>query len=337
MTRRTGFLCGAICAMILSLLANLSIGPTIIPWQDMPGMLLHFDEDDYQHFILLYQRLPRALISVYVGALMACGGVILQGLTRNPLASPATLGINAGATMFVIAGAYSFDFGIKTQGAAALVGGVAGFLGCVLIARLAGRERDPRGMMLILSGALSSMLFLGIANAFLLSDPVRRLEFLGWVTGNINHVYADRLYHFWWIGVLALIVFTLLARPLTLITLGAEKAASSGVNVPLVTALALTAVMFGASSSVAICGPIGFVGLVVPHIVRPFVGTGFTVSLPACAATGATVCLLSDLLARQAFAPYVLHTGLIMNLIGGVMFALTVKRFYLSAGSGRET
>lgn len=96
---------------------------------------------------------------------------MLQGLARNPLASPSTLGLNAGATLFVVAGALVFDLSPEVQGLAALAGAGFGFGGCFLVARLAGRANDPRGLSLILSGALVSMLLIGITNALLCQTP----------------------------------------------------------------------------------------------------------------------------------------------------------------------
>jgi iron complex transport system permease protein len=181
------------------------------------------------------------------------------------------------------------------------------------------------------------MLFTGMANALLLSDPARRAEFLSWVIGTINHAYIDRLALFWWIGAGAIVAMLLLARPLTLILFGAEKAASTGVNVPLVSRSATLAAVLGSGSVVAICGPIGFVGLIVPHMVRPFVGNNLMFALPASLVTGAIVCLLADVLAREALHPYVLSTGLVTDLIGGIVFVVIVKRFYLSPSHREAT
>lgn len=330
MHRRSLFFIMAALLTVAAFWANMSIGANHIPAGEMVAAVMHFDAESYDQTIVLYQRLPRALIALYVGASMAASGAVLQGLVRNPLASPSTLGVNSGAAMFVVGGAFVFDLGVDAQGWAALLGGLFGFAICSAIPRFAGRNSDPRGLTLILSGALVSMLCVGMTNAFLLSDPSKRNDFLSWVTGNINHVYADRLYAFWWIGAAMLIVLMVLARPLTLMLLGDEKAASAGVNVKLVSKLALGASVLASGSAVAICGPIGFVGLVVPHIVRPLVGTHFSFVLPACCLVGACVCLLADLLAREAFQPYVLHTGLLMDLLGGVFFVCIVKRFYLS-------
>ncbi len=324
------FFIGLIIALIITFGIELSIGATIIPLASVADALFNFDPENYDHFVVLYQRVPRALIAIYAGALMACSGIVLQGLTHNPLASPSTLGINAGAMLFVLAGAYFLDLGTAAQGTAALVGGAVGFACAFLMAKAVGFANDPRGLTLILSGSLISMLLFGIANAILLTDPTRRGDFLSWALGNINHVYIDRLYDFWWMGIAGVFVLFYLARPLTLITLGADKAVSTGVNVKWVVWLALIAVTIAASSAVAVCGPIGFVGLIVPHIVRPFTGSKFTFSLPGAALLGATICLLADFIARQLFAPYVLHTGLVMDLIGGIVFILIVRHFYLS-------
>ncbi|WP_448956205.1 FecCD family ABC transporter permease [Labrys neptuniae] len=335
MSHRPLLLTGALLAFLPILLANLSVGTEAIALGDVIGAIARFSPESYDDYVVIFQRLPRALIAIYAGAAMACSGLVLQGLTRNPLASPSTLGINAGATGFVISGAYLFDLGLEAQGLAALIGALTGFLASMLVARLAGLSHDPRGLALILAGALISMFFIGLANAFLLSDPARRMDFLGWVSGNINHVYANRLWRFWWIGLVALGLLQALARPLTLIALGEGKAASVGVDVTLVSRLALTATALAAGSAVAICGPIGFIGLVVPHLVRPFFGVGLGLGLPACAITGAALCLLADLAARQLFQPYVLNTGVLMDLLGGIVFALIVKRFYLTAARSR--
>ena len=321
----------AVALLLAAILAvNLLVMTGDMPLAEIAATLWRGEADTYEQSVLLYQQIPRLLIAIYVGATTAVSGCVLQGLVRNPLASPSTLGLNAGATLFVVAGALVFDFSPEVQGLAALVGAGLGFGACFLVARLAGRSNDPRGLSLILAGALVSMLLIGVTNALLLSNPTRRSEFLSWVGGNINHVYAARLIDFWWIGAIALAILLLVARPLTLVLLGAEKAASAGVNVTSISRVALFATMLASGSAVAICGPIGFVGLIVPHMIRPLVGVNFTLALPASALVGAGLCVLADLGAQTLFAPYVVNTGLFMDLLGGLVFIVIVKRFYLS-------
>lgn len=335
MSRRGYFIGAAALVLALSFFACLSIGASLIAWPEVFAALYDFNEENFQHSIIVLQRLPRALIAMYTGAVMACCGLVLQGLIRNPLASPATFAINAGAALFVVAGIYFFDLTMMQQGLAALVGAGCGFALTIAVSRMAAGHNDPRSLGLILSGALVAMLLSGIAQAILLSDPSRRSDLLGWVTGNINHVYADRLLSFGWLGAVALAALLALARPLTLLSLGQEKAASAGVESSRVATTALIAVTLAAGSAVAVCGPISFVGLVAPHIVKPFAGAQFGPALIASALTGATICLIADLAARFVFAPFILHTAVILDLVGGIVFVAIVRRFYSQPKGGR--
>lgn len=333
MTSKWVLFSGAAVALIIAFFANIIFGAHSVSPSIVFDAAFNFDVQNYDHHIVLSQRLPRALIAIYVGAVMACGGAVLQGLLRNPLASPALLGINAGATFFVIAAAFFFGASLIWQGILAIIGGLVGFLLSLAVARMAGFAHR---LAIILAGAVVSMFFMGLSNALLLSDPMKRSDFLNWITGNINHVYFERLEMFWLSGLMALGVLFFLARPLTLITLGEDKAASVGVNVSRVSFVAILAVALSSSTAVAVCGPVGFVGLITPHIARPLIGSSFTKLLPACALVGATTCLIADLMARVLFAPYVLHTGVMMDLIGGIAFIMIVKRFYLQPERARS-
>lgn len=165
--------------------------------------------------------------------------------------------------------------------------------------------------------------------ALLLADPERRAEYLRWLAGNINNYHADRLALFWPFGLASMVVLMALARPLTLIGLGRERTETMGVATRPVMRLALSAVVLGASSATAICGPVGFVGLVVPHLVRPYTGAHLGRLLPVSAMVGAALLLLSDVLVRRAFMPFTLHTSVLLELVGGVCFGVLVYRVYL--------
>lgn len=323
----------ALILLLLAAAASLSLGATAIPPREVLRALVAFDPGILDHFVVLSQRLPRALIAVYAGAVMASCGAAMQGVTGNPLASPSTLGVSAGAMLGMLVSVYLFDAGLWVQGLAALAGGFGGFALTLMVARLTGLGPDPRGLPLILSGALTAMLLAGLSGALLLTDPARRAEYLGWLSGNINHFYADRLAAFWPLGVASMLGLLALARPLTLIGLGTERAAAMGVRVQPVSRAVLVAVVLGAGSATAICGPIGFVGLVVPHLVRPFTGAHFARLLPVAALVGAALCLIADVLARRAFAPFTLHTGVLLELVGGICFGALVYRLYLRPGS----
>jgi len=319
----------ALLVLILAFAVSLSVGQVILGPGALWQALAAPDPDDLDQFILATQRLPRALMAVQAGAAMAVAGAVLQGLTHNPLASPATLGVNAGAALALVVAALLLGLDPRVQGWAALAGAGLGYVLTRAVTRAVGLAGDPRGLGLILSGALVTMLLGGIAQALLLADPVRRSEFLGWLSGAINHAQAARFADMWWITLAALVLLWLMARPLNLVMLGADKAASAGVAAQKVSALALLAAAMAAGSAVAVSGPIAFLGLVVPHLARTLAGADLRRLLPLSAILGATLCLVADLIARRAFLPYVAHTGLVLEFLGGLVFIYIVYRRYL--------
>lgn len=319
----------ALAVLVALSLVALIVGAVSVSPSQAIAAVLRPDPGDYGQVLVATQRLPRLLMAVHAGACLSVAGLVMQGLTRNPLAAPTTLGVNAGAMLAVLIAVFGMGLGLMAQGIAALIGGAGGFVASLAVARLSGLAQDRRGLALILAGTLVSMLCLGLAQAMLLSDPTRRTDFLAWASGNINHVYTARLVAFWWIGAAAVLVLAALSRPLTLMLLGVDKAASAGVNVRRCEALALAAAVLAAASAVAVCGPVGFVGLVVPHLVRPFTGAAYARALPVAAVTGAGACVLADIAARSLFAPNVVSTGLMLDLFGGLAFALIVRRHYL--------
>ena len=329
MSRRLFFIIAPLALLSLFFL-SLVAGPVTTSVAEVYAAFTQSEPQNYTQAVILYQRLPRALIALYVGAVMACSGLVFQALLRNPLGSSSSLGINAGAVLFTVASAVLLNFGLALQGVSALAGGVSGFLSSRVIARLAGSRDISPGLLLILAGSLISMLYLGIANAILLAHPDVRSEYLGWLSGTVNNAYIDRLRSFWWFGLFSLALLFWLARALTLMLLGNEKALSMGINTKRVSCLALAAAIVAASSGVAICGPIGFVGLMVPHAVRPLVGQHFLLALPACILLGAFVCLAATLGAQTLFQPYIVHTGVLLDLLGGMFFIWVIKTHYLS-------
>lgn len=325
---------GLTCSVVLIvfftlLLVNLSTSALSISPHVVWDSLVQFDQNNLEHFVITTQLMPRALIAMYVGAVMAVCGAVMQSITRNPLASPATLGVSAGAVLMTLVGIYFFEASTLAQGVLALLGGGIGFLLTLNIAKSVRFGEDEYGLPLILSGALSSMLLLSLCSAILLTDAEKRADYLSWMAGNINHYYAPRLALFWPLGLTGICALMLLSRPLTLISIGVERATALGVSVKRVSSIAVFAVVIAASSAVAICGPVSFVGLVTPHLIRPLTGIHLAKALPLNALTGAGLCLLADTLARVAFAPYVLHTGVLLDLLGGLAFAVIVYHFFL--------
>lgn len=295
--------------------------------------LFYGQDDSYAQAILLYQRIPRMLVALYAGAMLAVSGLALQVLVRNPLASPGSLGVSAAATCFGVVAGVLFDASPFVQGMAALAGAGAGILCLLMVALYAGRGMKS-GAVLILSGAFVSMLFTGITRAVLLQYPDRRLEFMNWSMGSVNPAYVDRLAAFWWIGVLSVLLLLMLGRPLAAMMMGDEKAASVGVDTRVVRLAGMVAALACGGSAVVVSGPLGFVGLVVPHMVRPVAGNRLAGGFVLAAVTGAALCVSGDWVAQTVFRPYTVNTGVVLDMVGGVAFMIMVRHFYMKSRRG---
>ncbi|MEM8775619.1 MAG: iron ABC transporter permease [Pseudomonadota bacterium] len=314
---------------------SLNYGAAPVSTEKIFAAVFQTDANDFEHFVIKEQRLPRILIAGFVGAMMAAGGAVLQTILANPLASPALLGITSGTTLFVVVFGFGLALPTTLHAPIAAAGGLFGFLSCLLVARFAAYGPDPRHLTLILSGAIVSIFYSAITQAILLSNAGLRHAALSWTSGNINHFYIDRLHVLWPIGLLCLVILLILSRPIMLVSISDEKASSAGVSADKLKFVSFALVVVGCSSAVAVCGPIAFIGLVVPHVVRPFVGAHLGRLLPVSIIVGSTFCVAADLVARFVFAPLVVNTSVILNLVGGLFFILLVRRFYLVEGGRR--
>lgn len=316
--------------LILMAIINMGIGSQwSAPW-DVVDAFLNFDSESFQDFVIVYQRLPRTLIAIFVGAAMAMGGDVLQGISRNPLASPSLLGITSGAVFFVVFFGFYMGIPLVYHGYVAFLGGWFGFLACYFVAKMAGMDDDPRGLTLILAGAVVSALLGAIANALVLADQGLWALLRNWISGDINHAYIERLNAMWPFAIGCMMVLYGISRPLTLIVLGKETAQAVGVSVKRYSMIAIFCVLGASTTAVSIIGPIGFIGLVVPHMVRPFAGSQFKYSLAMNACIGGVVGCIVDAIARTAMLPIVLHSAVVMEFFGGLVFVFMVRRFYVS-------
>lgn len=322
-------------ALIFSSVFSLTLGASGISLADIWAALTAFDDQSYDHFIIRHQRLPQITIAAVVGGALATSGAVLQGLMNNPLASPSLLGIASGATLFTVIFGFAIGIPLIWQGPIAFAGGLFGLASAIGLARLASGGKDPRGLTLILAGALVSMLYAALAQAVLLADATLRQATLGWVTGNINFAYADRLMLMAPLALAAVLGLWVFARPATLLTLGVDTAAAAGLEARRLWWLIIGLATLASSAAVTICGPVGFVGLVVPHILRPFAGADLRRAIPANMLFGAAFVILADVVARTAFAPRIANTGVVMDLLGGLVFIWLVRRVYLRpSGAG---
>jgi iron complex transport system permease protein len=279
--------------------------------------------DNVDAQIFFVARLPRVLAAALVGAALALAGVVFQALLRNPLASPDTLGVSAGAALGAVL-AITFDADFSMLGVTAVpLASFAGSIGALVIVYglSAARRRGTSTLVLLLAGVTLTSLFSAIS-AFVryLADFTETLRTVRWLMGSLDvGAFAP-------IGVatvplgIAIVGFAMLPRILDLFSMGVDSAAARGVDVVRAERVALVSASLATGSAVALAGPIGFVGIVVPHLVRMLVGADHRVVLPASALFGASFLIACDLIARVAFAPAELPVGIVTALIGGPFF-----------------
>ncbi|WP_437614932.1 FecCD family ABC transporter permease [Erwinia sp. V71] len=319
----------AVALLLVLALLHLSVGVRPVTSQELFSALLSYDGSNYSHMVIVKQRLSRLVVAVSVGAMLAAAGYTLQKVLHNPLVSPSTLGINSGASAFAVGGIYLFGFSGSHLFWPALLGALCALLVSVLAAELLGR--GSRSLFnLALGGTLSASLFSSVT-AFILSlDPDAFGGLLGWLVGDIGIFDYQNLQRFWLPIVLATAVLLLLSRPLDVMALGNDQAAALGVDTRWIIALVLAAAVALPVMAVTVVGPIGFVGLIVPHIARLFAGESGLRPLLLAMLLGSALVTGADILARLLLAPRLLNVGTLMALVGGIGFLaitlLTLQR-----------
>ena len=319
-----------VCAMALCTLSGYAA--SMIGWSnfslsvnDLTSYWFAFDEGNMLHQILATLRAPRTYAGLLIGASLAVSGVLMQGLTRNPLASPSILGINAGAACFMALASIGVPFFsqlnpiINAVLGALLSGGAVMLLGGFFSAR-------SHPLRLVLAGIAISALLIGLTRASVILADDMAYSVLHWLTGSLSAVDSEQLQQLWPFATLGLVLAMGLARNLNLLALGDEVAVGLGGNIRLTRFISGLAVVLLAGTSVAIAGPIGFVGLLVPHLVRPIVGHNYHILIPVSALCGAALVTWSDALSRAIAFPAETPVGVITALLGTPCFIAIAMR-----------
>ena len=279
------------------------------------------DNVDAQVFFIA--RLPRVVAAAIVGAGLAMSGVVFQALLRNPLASPDTLGVSAGATLgAMLALSAHADFTLLGVSVVPLTSfaGAVGSLAIVFALSLA-RRRGTSTTVLLLGGIAIAAL-LNAVGRFIqyLSDVTDTFRTVQWLMGSLDvGSYAPILASLVPFG-LACVGFATLPRVLDLLSLGEDAAEARGVDVVRAERVALVSASLSTGAAVSLGGPVLFVGIIVPHMVRLLVGADHRLVLPASALFGAAFLVVCDLVARTVVAPVELPVGIITAIIGGPFF-----------------
>ena len=297
---------------------SLQMGVIAIPWR---ALLSDWQSGREYHYVLTAYRLPRLLLALLVGAALAVAGVLVQGIVRNPLASPDILGVNHAASLASVGALLLLpSLPVISLPLLAFAGGMAG----LILLRILANTSQP--MKLALTGVALSACWASLTDYLMLSRPQDVNSALLWLTGSL----WGRDWSFVKIAAPLLILFLPLSlrfcRDLDLLALGDARATTLGVSVPRIRLQALLLAVAMTSTGVAVCGPISFIGLVVPHMVRSITGGRHRWLLPVSAMTGALLLVVADLLARIIHPPLELPAGVLTAIIGAPWFVWLLVR-----------
>ena len=279
--------------------------------------------DNIDAQIFFVARLPRVLAAALVGSALALSGVVFQALLRNPLASPDTLGVSAGAALgAMMAITFSLDFSLLGISAVPLAS-FAGSMGALAIVYglSTARRRGTSAVVLLLGGVtVHALLSAVIAFVQYLADFTQTFRNVRWLMGSLDVASYAPIAAALLPLTIAWAGFATLPRVLDLISVGSESAAARGVNVERTERIALISASLATGAAVSLAGPVSFVGIIVPHLVRLIVGADHRLVLPASALFGGAFLIGCDLVARTIIAPLELPVGIVTAIIGGPVF-----------------
>ncbi|SFF17152.1 iron complex transport system permease protein [Paenibacillus algorifonticola] len=321
--RLTGIVLG-IVFVIFGLAASIAVGKSMVPLHTVIDAFTSFD-GSREHLIIRTVRVPRALMAMMVGASLGMAGSIMQAISRNPLAGPEMLGSNYGAALLLVISMFVFGFtsSLIHMWAALLGAGLA----CLVVFMLGSLGRGGlTSIKLILAGATINMLLASMVQGILIFSEESLDEMRFWMAGSLTGGSMEmfvRVLPYMLVGMAGALV---LSRQINLLSLGDEVAQGLGLKIGLMKTAALFIVMCLMGGSVAIAGPIGFIGLAVPHIVRFMVGLDYRWIIPYSALLGAGLLLLADIAARFIFPYQELPAGVVTAMAGAPFLIYLAQR-----------
>lgn len=309
----------------LVVLLSLAYGARPMPLSEAWYAFADFDPDSQNHLIIRSLRLPRTLIGLCVGAALGLAGAVMQGVTRNPLADPGILGVNAGAAVGVVLAIYLFDIG---SAAGWMAFAMAGALGASLLVYTLGSQ--GRGgatpVKLALAGAATSAMLGAVTSAIVLLDIDTLDQFRFWSVGSLTGRDLALLGAIGPFLAAGGVVALGMGRTLNALSLGEDVATSLGQKVGLARATGALAVVLLVGGAVSLAGPIGFVGLVIPHVARVITGPDYRWILAYCLVLSPVLLLGSDIIGRLVVRPGELQVGIVTAVVGAPFFIALVRR-----------
>ncbi len=323
-TRATGLLLGLIGVLVITIL-SLRIGSLPVSNQDAWGAIFNFNPDSYEQTVVRSLRVPRTAVGLAIGASLAVAGAVMQGVTRNPLADPFILGVSSGASFALVTAIYYFQLTQATQYVWFAFAGALAASSLVFLIGSTGRD-GPTPVKLALAGVVVSAALSAWTSALLLLDEETFDIVRFWLAGSV--INRDMNTFFLMLPFLlgAAGGCVLLGHQLNVLSLGEETAQSLGMRTGRTRLICSVLVVVITGAAVAIAGPIGFVGLAVPHMVRTFVGADYRWILPASFIYGAIFLVAADIVGRIVTRPAELEVGIVTALVGAPVMVFLARQ-----------
>ena len=317
-----GFAFAGIFAVAMLLLIDILIGMSDIGIKEIIDSIINYSGSK-QDLIIRTVRLPRVLLCILIGASMAISGLIMQNLTRNPLASPQILGINSGATLSVVVIMVFFPLlGYKAKILGAFLG--AGVIG--LFVHVIGTVKNLSPLKITLVGISIQLFLSSITKSIMLFNESKTSDLVFWMIGGVHHAQFIHIMAILPWFILSIILTILISNSMDTLKMGDSVAISLGENVTLTKTVATIVVILLSSSSVAIAGPISFIGLITPHIISKLGGRNFRQNFILCGIYGANLLLLSDIISKILKYPYESPVGIVTSFIGAVFYIFLANK-----------
>lgn len=308
--------------LAIGFLSSLKWGQAHITWHAL-WEALTWEGKDKAHLYIQTLRLPRTLTALLVGVQLALAGLLTQLITRNPLASPHLLGIHAGASLAVVVALIAFSgFSLAYS---VLFGFIGAACGAFLVWLLAGSQQKQH-VQLTLAGIAVSLLLTSLTEGLTILNQHSTDSMLFWLVGSVDHATWAEVRTILPFAIIGFAVFMLMIPSIKLLAMDDAVATGLGGRVAVIKALCMLLVIVLAGSAVAVCGPIGFIGLIVPHIARALVGGRLVFLVPLTALLGGSLLLYADFISRFIAFPYESPVGIVTAAIGGPFFIYLARK-----------
>lgn len=314
----------AIILLIVSIVSSLMLGARVVSYQELMDGLFYTNQDSYGANVVR-KRISRTVFSLCCGVALGIAGVLMQAVTRNPLSDPSILGVNTGATLFVVIGITLFN--ITTAGEYIWLALIGASITAVFVFGIGSMGRGgATPIKLLLAGAATSAALSSLVTAIIIPSAYAQDQFRFWQVGSVGSGNWDSIKIFLPFLIVGLLIAFISAPALNALALGDDVATSLGVRPGILRAFAIIAGVVLCGAATALAGPIGFIGLLATHAMRFVIGPDLRFLIPMSALAGAIILTFSDVVGRLIASPGELEVGILTAFIGAPILIILAKK-----------